>query len=1156
MQKTYHPVGTFRHFVFFVSLLLLVFLGLGATAGEPGGATYQDWQNRTKTVVRDPSLLRYYAFQNFQDVASPIPNLAGDQSAPLNYKPRSAGGEPKQDAFQTVEGRWPEKKAVRLDQGCLSAKAPEIKDKAFTAILWIRKHGQGAHRGNNDAPNGMIAAVGNGYWNGWRLFTSTTSRQIRLEIGRPQPLHSEGINSGVTADGVWLHLAAVWDGKTMRIFINGEAAGTGVFQDAYTPADELRIGFADSGVGSIILDVDEFLFYNRALSTEEIFRDLYFHTRPSDAFLEKLGKADAAAARNDWPSAERMIAELAAAKDLHPEMRAILRLRQGDLLRKQSKDVQAAELYAVAAEDRETPVSKAKQAVERLLRMTREGRGAVLPKTILRMLLTQPNLVVADRILLRLSLAQAAADEGKFKDAHDECAALAEAQDVPPAWRSLAQLNAGRAGVLGGDYAAAKNAYENIRTIPNVPPFHIEEATERLAEVERLQAGKPARDRAAARIRPPRPPPPGKTLFVAPDGKDDDAGSKERPFATLNRARDELRRLKQNGGLPPGGAVVVIRGGEYAVDDTFVLTAADGGTPESPVIYRAADGETPRFNAGTRLTGFKPVTDEIIRNRLPEESRGKVMQTDLKAQGIADWGKFQPGGFGSGRGFKTNPLPEVFFNGEALPISRWPNDGNVCVDDVPAGNKNGVIRYKEDRASRWKDEKEVWLYGYWFWDWADSYEKAVKLDVEKKEITLAEPFHRYGYRKGQRYCVVNLLAEIDRPGEWYLDRSSGLLYLYPPADPAQASVELSLLEKPVMELRNVAHVTFERIVWETGRGDGIRITGGENCLLAGCTIRKFGGDGVVIDGGVRHGLLGCDLHTLGRGGCRIAGGNRKTLEPGGHFVENCAIYRLSRIDRTYTPCVLMNGVGNRIAHCLFYDSASSALRIEGNDHRIEYNCIHSVLRDSDDQGGADMWGDPTYRGNVFRYNYWHDMGNGLGCGQAGIRLDDAICGVWIFGNIFHRCADGGFGAVQIHGGKDNRLENNLFANCKAAVSFSAWGAERWKKYLGLQAKERIAEVKAFEPPYATRYPELTRLYEHADQNAVARNVVMNCNLFLLRDGGQNDILDNLVLSANPGFLDPEKGDFRLKPDSALNTRLDFQPIPFDEIGLYKDEYRR
>jgi len=134
--------------------------------------------------------------------------------------------------------------------------------------------------------------------------------------------------------------------------------------------------------------------------------------------------------------------------------------------------------------------------------------------------------------------------------------------------------------------------------------------------------------------------------------------------------------------------------------------------------------------------------------------------------------------------------------------------------------------------------------------------------------------------------------------------------------------------------------------------------------------------------------------------------------------------------------VLVDGVGSRISHNLMHDVRSSAIRLGGNDHMVEFNEVHHVVWESDDQGGVDMFGNATYRGNVFRFNYWHHVGGEPGdgesgdgeapdCGRAGVRLDDAISGVVVYGNVFHRCSAGrlGFGAVQIHGGKDNHVDN-------------------------------------------------------------------------------------------------------------------------------------
>ena len=455
--------------------------------------------------------------------------------------------------------------------------------------------------------------------------------------------------------------------------------------------------------------------------------------------------------------------------------------------------------------------------------------------------------------------------------------------------------------------------------------------------------------------------------------------------------------------------------------------------------------------------GFQPVRDAAIFARLPEESRGKVLCLDLKPRGLKSFKPLELGGFSSGRGFGTHPISELFFNGLAMPMARWPNQGYVSIAGLPGGgesSKTGPFLYEGSRPERWLKETDAWLYGYWFYGWADSYERIASIDPAKHAIALAPPYHNYGYHKGQPFCAVNVLAELDMPGEWYLDRSNAVLYFWPPSDPEKAVIELSLAECPFIVMQEVSHLTLQGLTWELGCGDAVRIHGGDHCLVAGCTVRRFGGNGIEIAGGTDHGILSCDIYSLGRGGTIVSGGNRKTLSPGRHFVENCHIYDLSRIDRTYTPAILMGGVGNRIAHNRLHDIPSSAIRLEGNNHLVEYNEVFRVVRESDDQGGVDMFGNPTYRGNLFRFNYWHHIGNwqrpneGPACGQAGIRLDDAISGVLIYGNLFYRASAGklGFGGVQIHGGKDNILDNNVFVDCESAISLSPWSSQRWQDY--------------------------------------------------------------------------------------------------------------
>ena len=390
-----------------------------------------------------------------------------------------------------------------------------------------------------------------------------------------------------------------------------------------------------------------------------------------------------------------------------------------------------------------------------------------------------------------------------------------------------------------------------------------------------------------------------------------------------------------------------------------------------------------------------------------------------------------------------------------------------------------------------------------------------------------------------------MFRELDAEGEWYLDRRTRTIYWLPPQglDLSKAEVVLSVFDQPFMTLTDVEHVILRGLTLQEGRGDGMHVRGGADCLVADCTIQRFGGDAVIVEGGRHHGLFGCTMRTLGCGGTRIAGGDRTTLTPGRHFVENCTVSDISRLKRTYAPAVHLDGCGNRIAHNLFEEIPSSAMRIEGNDHVIELNHIRNVVRESDDQGGLDMFGNPLYRGVVVRWNRWSDIRGGTQHGAAGVRLDDMISGVAVYGNRFERCGAVHFGGVQIHGGKENLIEGNLSVDGGAALGFSRWGQPRW-----LEAIEQFLP-QAGEPAYASRYPELADLKSHADVNIIGRNLFARCESIFLRDGGigqvaLNSIADGTLAAAiasgeqNPG-------------DSSLLKSVLFEPIPLDEIGPYQ-----
>ncbi len=758
--------------------------------------------------------------------------------------------------------------------------------------------------------------------------------------------------------------------------------------------------------------------------------------------------------------------------------------------------------------------------------------------------------------------ANAAWAKKEFVAAQQSLRAIIANAKAPAHYRSYAHLRIAQSYVAQKQTAQAKSEYERIAARADYPQVHRDEAAELGREMGRVANGLPPRDPNASRVHLPATVQSGPShyIYLAPNGKDTGDGSAEQPLATLQKARDAARELR--GKLRGRGYVeILLAPGEYKITQTLELDAKDGGALGAPIVYRAQKPGTAILYGGTRLTGFAPVTDAAILERLLAEARGKVLQIDLKARGITDYGALAVRGFGQA---PSPPTLELYVNQQPQTLARWPNAGFVKPTKlVESGNKAqgkpSVFGYDDERHARWTKAKDAWIFGYFKWLWADATAKIGKIDTTAKTITTAEGYDYGGgmsMEQGIIYYAFNLLEEIDRPGEWYLDRDSGILYLYPPGDLTKATVELSLLSQPMISATNLANVRFEGIVFDLARGDGIVLRDSKDCAFTGCTVKRMAGNGIRILGGFRNTLLSCDVHTIGRRATEVIGGDRETLTPGGHVVANCRIHNFGRIDRTYTPGIQLEGVGHRVAHNLFFDCPSSVMRIEGNDHLIEYNEVHDAVLESDDQGAMELFANPTYRGVVFRHNSFARIGippgQQMAHGQAGIRFDDAISGMLVYGNVFYRAANGKFGGVQMNSGRDNIMDNNLFVECAQGISGGYYSTNNvWKQ---LRAGEKREGVFTNEL-YLKRYPKIATMLDEPAVNHVWRNVFYKCGRDFSGNRAALEELANGVFESDPGFVDAAKGDLRLKPGAPLLETIGFRPIPIDEIGLYPDQWR-
>ncbi len=707
-------------------------------------------------------------------------------------------------------------------------------------------------------------------------------------------------------------------------------------------------------------------------------------------------------------------------------------------------------------------------------------------------------------------------------------------------------------------------------------------------------------------------------LFVAPDGDDRNPGSEAHPFRTIERARDALRILRKEPSRTVESAMVRLRGGRYELDHTLEFGSDDGGN----AVYAAFEQEAVRISGGRVIPAgaFHPVKDSAVLARLPREARRSVMEADLRALGINDYGRHRQ--FGHGLPVVPAPL-ELFWNDTALTLARYPNTGAILMGEVvdtgsvprTGDNRNlgGTFRYTDPRHARWASAKDVWLQGFFHYGFADDKIHVARIDTVRREIKLASP-HMYGLASGENfneYVALNLLEELDSPGEWYVDRPTGKLYLWPPADLRRGTLVASILEQPLIAVENASHLTFRGLAVECGRAIGIYMEGGSHNRIQDCIVRNVGTvgimlgqgarqtvPGIVVDGyegipvsrevgsfsaqyyrntvwdrkaGSDHAIERCEVYGAGSGGIILGGGSKKTLTAGGNVVTDSHIHDFDRRNKAGAAGISVDGCGNKVLHNEIFNGDLQAIMVRGNDHLFEMNLIHHVARNSNDASAWYLGRDPSDQGNIVRRNFFHDVGRPDRKWTMGVYCDDATCGVLIEGNVFYKVAS--YGTVYSNGGQDITVRNNIFIEGygPAYQLKSMWydfGMQEIPYFFGekgIYTERLLRAVDIRKAPYAERYPLLkdwldlmpdgkTFVGMRPRRNVVDRNVIVKYDetFRLVAKYAQTEFGDNYITWDDPGFVDAKKMDFRLKENSAVYRELPgFEKIPFDEIGPRK-----
>ena len=648
---------------------------------------------------------------------------------------------------------------------------------------------------------------------------------------------------------------------------------------------------------------------------------------------------------------------------------------------------------------------------------------------------------------------------------------------------------------------------------------------------------------------------PENTVYLAPDGRDTNPGTASQPVATLAHARDIARDLPRDKAVK-----IVLHGGVYRLTAPLELTKADSGTADLPVVWSAAAGEKVTISGGIPLTGWKT-------KRVNGKTAWSLVLTNVK----------------SGEWF----FRSLYTEQDSRPRARLPKVGFYEVADTEkrtgkdADNwLNGHDRfyYRGNDLSDFADKSSV--EAIVLTQWCESHLPLVSVDMTKKFAVFSK-FTIQNIGKGQRYWIENTRAALTEPGQWTLNKDTGeLLYLPRPGETPQNTHLIAPRAPQLLKLHDTANVAFRNLTfahsewwfpadyYAAGWGEhagktwavqqGASAVGGaiqaenpQNVALENCAVAHLGSFGVVFGGAAKNNrIMHTDFFDLGAGGVRIGpenvGRDIKADIAENNLVSDCRIYDAGKLFTGAVGIWVGQARQTRIVHNaihdMFYTGISCGWQwgfdgpILSRDNTIAWNHIYTLGKNVlGDGAGIYMLGPQP--GTVIENNVVHDMNGNYA--SRGIYLDDGSSEMTVRNNLSYRNKTANFFQWR---SRNNRIENNVFALGEES-QVELGGAVFNGGGIAMHFERNIIVI-APGPLFNGIHPDAVKSIYKFDRNLfwnTKHNPALPAEARAAGWGANS-------LETDPLFLDLEKLDFRLKPDSPAITQIGFVPVDWQQAG--------